>query len=538
MPPTPTTDIAKVKAEVQRCWTDLTYFMRYLQVFDKYLERMVPFVLNPAQEVLHEAIGTSRGVLSLKARQVGSSTYWIARAYWRCIRRPNHQALIVVHTTQAARDLFKIAQRFNDSVPRLLRPAPDSDMSDREIRFPNGSLIRVTTANTESMRGQTYGTILFSEYAFYEHPDATIAAALKTLTPNGEVYLESTANGLNWCHEQWYRTPSAWHKVFLSWRLDPRARAKKLNHGATITEDLQDLATREQWSTQELNWAANTLESDNHGNFQKFCQETPSTPDMAFVTSGTRVFTRLYFPHVQLPPQEGFIEFMPPNRNVQVAMGVDVGTGSPTGDYSAYAIMDKELNLYGTYYGRQDSVVFTDNVLAQAKRYNNALLAIEHPGPGAALQDQIIAKGYPWLYARPQLDHNLNKPQLTHKAGWLTTEQTRHQIIDVLHRNLNKLPLAQEPRLQSEINTFEYDQSGRPGHNSRGHDDLLFATGITMMATEQIVSIQVTSRSVRPRTTEEICKWQRDTGDIYGDHIEFDSDDDRPNFGGLSDYMR
>lgn len=520
--------------EIRRCWRDLRWFGRYLKIFDPYTETLVPFSLNPAQELLHTHIATSRAVNVLKARRVGSSSYWLLRIYWRCLRRPYHSALVVVHSAKAARDLFRIVHTFNASCPRLLRPAPESGVTDREIRFPNGSLIRVSTANTEDMRSQTYGTILFSEFDYYEHPVATIAAALKTLVANGEVYLETTANGLGEAHRQWHRVPSAYDKVFLSWRIDPRARATKLIPGAVITGDLLDLAHTEKWSEQELLWAANTLERDNLGNFQMFCQETPSTPNQAFVTSGSRVFPRLAFPNAPMPPPEGWMMFKEPDHNIPVAMGVDVATGAQDGDYSAYTLQSATFDLYGTYYGRPNSVEFEQEVWTRVQMYN-PLLAIELPGPGAALLDRIIDKGYFNQYRRPAPEDVL-EPVLKDRMGWLTSETTRHRIIGQLHRNLAKLPLDREPRLQCEINTFEYDRRGRPGHSSKGHDDILFATGITMEATEQLVSVATAAAQTRPRTTAEICRWQIATGDVYNDGLTFDDDDPRPLFTGLSDY--
>ncbi len=523
-----------VRDEITRCRNDFEHFAKHLRILDRYTEELASLRLNPAQHRLHTSLKFSSSVFVLKARQLGSSTYFLARAFWRAWRQPGHNVLVVAHTGDAVKALFKTVHRYNKHLPVLLGPAPET--SRTEITLPNGSTIRVATAQSASMRSQTYSTILLTEFAFYDQPDVLIAAAVKTLTPNGELYLETTANGLNWAHEQWTREPSAYNKVFLSWRLDPHARATSLAEGATVTQELADLAKQEGWSKEELFWAANTLERDNFGNWHMFCQETPSNPTMCFVTSGARVFPRIYFPDATSNPPEGYLEFLPPDRLTPLAMGVDVGGGSPTGDYSAFSIVDKDFNLFASYRARVSIVDFANVIQMYLKRYS-PLLAIEINGLGLGLHDIVVKSGYYNLYRRPDFSTKL-AAQLQDRTGWQTTDITRNILVGLLYRNLPRMDLSKEPRLQAEVNTYEFDRRGHPGHNQQGHDDLLMSLAIAMAATEQLFTPEAVAHNTRPRTTAEIAAWQQKTDQIYSDNLQFDDDlDDRTSYGSISSFL-
>lgn len=467
----------------------------------------------------------------LKSRQLGSSTYFLARAFWRAWRKPNHNVLVVGHLHDAAQALFRVVHRFYENLPAALGGGVKAG-STTELTLHNGSVIRVSSSQSASMRSQTYATILLTEYAFYDRPDELVASAINTLTPTGEIYLESTANGLNWAYQQWFDDPSPYQKVFLSWRMDPTARAKELMVGSVITPDLMDMAQDEGWSDEELHWAANTLSFVCKGNWRKFCQEQPSSAAMAFQTTGSRVFGSVRFP-VQTDVPDGYMEFMPPNDYEPVACGVDVASGSPTGDYSAFTITDRGNNLYATFRGRIQVPDFHDLLLPVLRKYK-ALCAVEVTGVGVSLHQMLVKSGYYHHYRRHREDASIGQ-DLTNKLGWTTTDTTRPILVNHLVTELPKLNgLAGEPRLQQEIGTFEYDVKGRAGHNSKGHDDLLFSYAMSRASIDQLPTLDQHASNRRPRTTSEIADWQRATGNPYSDALEFDDDDDRPQFGGLS----
>lgn len=522
--------LTRARTEIHACKRDFDKFAKYLKIFDRATEQLVSLKLNPPQQRLHAACGIARGVQVMKSRQLGSSTYFLARAFWRAWRQPAHNVLVVGHLHDAVQAMFRVVRRFYEHLPAAMGGGEHAG-SNTELTLPNGSVFRVASSQSSSMRGLTYSTVLLTEYAFYANPEELVASAIQTLTPTGEIYLESTANGLNWAYQQWFEEPSPYQKVFLSWRMDPTARAKSLMVGAVITPDLMDMAQDEGWSDEELNWAANQLSFVCKGNWRKFCQEQPSSAAMAFQTTGSRVFGSLRFP-VQTNVPDGYMEFQPPDQYNPVACGVDVASGSPTGDYSAFTITDRANNLYATYRGRIQIPDFHDLLLPVLRRYG-ALCAVEVTGVGVSLHQMLVKSGYYHHYRRHREDASIGQ-DLTNKLGWTTTDSTRPILINCLTQDLPRLNgLAAEPRLQQEIGTFEYDNKGRAGHNSKGHDDLMFSYAMSRAVVDQIPAIETHAAMRRPRTTEEIASWQKATQTVYSDALDFDDDDSRPQFDGL-----
>ena len=93
------------------------------QVRDHQTAMVVPFELNPAQEVLHEVCekqlvesGLVR-ILVDKARRAGISTYIEGRYYWRAALNENRNAFIVGHEDDSTDTLFGMAKLFHERNP-------------------------------------------------------------------------------------------------------------------------------------------------------------------------------------------------------------------------------------------------------------------------------------------------------------------------------------------------------------------------------------------------------------------------------------
>ena len=66
--------ITKVNKQVLDAFKDPRNFFKFLKVFDKEQNKLVPFVLRPQQEELLDALLTHNKIVVLKARQLGIST--------------------------------------------------------------------------------------------------------------------------------------------------------------------------------------------------------------------------------------------------------------------------------------------------------------------------------------------------------------------------------------------------------------------------------------------------------------------------------
>lgn len=158
--------------------------------------QVVTFKPNWAQTEMYDNLWYLN--LSLKARQLGVTTFWQIFMLDRCLFNGNVNAGVVAHTTNDAEAFFADKIKFAyDNLPQDLRNtlAATSD-SARHMRFSNGSQIRVGT----SLRSGTYQYVHVSEFGKMcaQYPDKArevITGTLNTVAPGQFVLIESTAEG-------------------------------------------------------------------------------------------------------------------------------------------------------------------------------------------------------------------------------------------------------------------------------------------------------------------------------------------------------
>ena len=137
--------------------------------------------------------------LVLKCRQIGSTTFWSLYLLDTALFHPNSFCGIIAYKMDAAQDIFRrIVKHAVDNLhPFVKQMNPVINDSAREIRFANGSGIRVDT----SMRGGTLtGGLLISEFGKIcaESPDKAreiITGSLEAVPESAIVTIESTSEG-------------------------------------------------------------------------------------------------------------------------------------------------------------------------------------------------------------------------------------------------------------------------------------------------------------------------------------------------------
>lgn len=493
-------------------------FRKFLKVIDRSSKKIVPFRLNAMQWRLDTACNENRRVYELKSRQLGSTTYCLARGFWKAHMNPNCMVLVVAHTDEAVATIFRMVRRYYDNLPKELQ-FPLATSSTHELLYKHGGGIRVSTANSESPRGQTNSMVICSEFAFWKDPETTIAAILQTLTPDSQVILETTAKGFNFAQELWSKTNCGYHRTFDSWKDDPLCRSKEVY--PDVPAQLEDLADRFELDAEQVNWAARKLAEDCLGNWRTFCQELALTPEIAFVSTGDRVFPKLNYPPI--PANHGYIQYEAPSKYSVYSMGVDVATGASDGDLSAWVVLDctnrKAPRIVSTFYERIDTWEFAKKVLEEAKKYK-ALLAIEHNHAGASIIDHCTHGGYSRQYCRQVIDRLTN--QMTQRLGFSTNAETRPVLINLLHEYLNNQHFCVvDTRLQGEIMGLVYGPTGKPEADKGKHDDIIISLAIALAGMSQTHGLQQ-SRTLmeRPKTFQEVLAWEKATGRAYEEGMD------------------
>ena len=173
----------------------LLFIQTFIKIVDK-RGNLVPFVPNPQQKQLLTEMDKFNVVL--KSRQLGISVLSCAYSIWLAIRFPNTSCLLMAHSLDGADGIFVKLKQLYNSIPKSIRPKLINN-NRKELKLENGSRITVISCGTkESARGSTLRFVHVSEAAFCnENIERQILAIEQSLTPNGQIIVESTANGFN-----------------------------------------------------------------------------------------------------------------------------------------------------------------------------------------------------------------------------------------------------------------------------------------------------------------------------------------------------
>ncbi len=504
----------ELQKEIQRCAKSFDYFCRYLQIVDKksHLIKMEP---KPAQAEFLRDLDANPWTYVLKARQLGITTIVAAKFFWMALFKPNHKVLVIAHNADSARVIFEVYKRFYDYLPPFLKfPLEKSNV--REMLFFHGGLIRVGTANSESFRGATYQSIHCSEFAFWGDPEKTIAAAFQTAGPNADIVLETTANGINDAHRMW-RDDNGFSKRFYGWTKDPEYIRKKKPDA--FNPKIEEYAEEFELTREQHFWAQQTYRTKCGANWNTFLQEYPLDPEHAFITSGERFFSHI-FPHAQAAPGYRCMGEKKP-YNVY-SMGVDTASGSPSGDYSAFCVMDvtdkKRPVVVATFYDRISPAGFAARALVELKKWD-ALAVVESNTYGLSVLEYLMSHEWAYMFRRTQYDKMAER--WLERVGFNTNVNTRPVMLSRLHEFISKDWITvNDERMKAEMNTFVYNERGKPEASSKKHDDMIFAWALALMGLDQLEPVRAEVQAKKPSTLAEVLQFERATGKVYASHAD------------------
>lgn len=240
----------------------------------------------------------------LKARQLGFTTA-IAIYFLDCaLFRGNIRAGVVAHNDDAAKKIFRDKYKFAyENLPTSLRDAmPLKRNSADELMFAhNGSSIKVST----SMRSGTLQYLHVSEFGkicakFPDRADEVITGSIPTVSSNGIVIIESTAEGRvghffnmvevakknrhlpKLSRKQYKLFFYPWFKA-KEYRTDPNSVA--LSATEQLYFDKVEVKLGITLDDEQRAWWIATRDNDFGGEDSKMWQEYPSTEDEAFKKS-------------------------------------------------------------------------------------------------------------------------------------------------------------------------------------------------------------------------------------------------------------
>jgi hypothetical protein len=267
--------------------------------------KVEPLIFNKAQDYINTIVEEQRlktgkvRVIILKGRQQGCSTYTEGRFYWRVTHQKGLQAFILTHALDATNNLFKMAQRFHENCPTLVRPELGTSNSKELVFSLLDSGYKIGTAENKSVGRSSTIQLLHSSEAAFQNNAAEHAKGIMQAVPaeeGTEIFIESTANGIgNYFHEQWQKAEaglSDFIPIFCPWFWQDEY-VSEIPEGFVLDETEQELVSLYRLTREQLSWRRRKIVDLSVGGMEGskfFAQEYPCNPLEAFQTSGDDSF--------------------------------------------------------------------------------------------------------------------------------------------------------------------------------------------------------------------------------------------------------
>jgi hypothetical protein len=516
-----------------------------IKIVDK-TGNQVPFVHNDIQKKINDTVNRLRAtgkpvrIIILKARQEGVSTNEQGRMIYNTTTKSNRTGLIVAHEQPATAKIFEKARYMYNNLPEGFKPLTRASNA-RELIFdtPTGykgterglnSKISIQVAGDVGIgRGDTLYYVHLSEFAFWPAPEGKepkkqLAGILQAVpkTAETEVVIESTANGYNDFKELWDDAVAGnneWTPLFFAWWAMKDYQMpctdeeyEKLLNGLSKAhrEYIEGIVKLYELTKHQIKWYLWTLKNDCNGDWNMMKQENPSTPEEAFISTGSPVFDNekvqarieyLRKKYEKQPPKKGRFHFEwndPETQdyikkesikwvddhngiitiyedkkdNYPYVIGGDT-KGEGRDKYAGTVINNVTGNRCAVLHMQAtNSKPYTWQMYCMGLYFNEALIGIEMNFNTAPIEELTRLK-YPRQYVRQKYDDFTKAVEK--KYGWKTDGNTRPLIIDKeIDLIENNIDLFNDITMLSECLTFVYID-GRPDAMSGKHDDVLFS---------------------------------------------------------------
>jgi hypothetical protein len=444
----------------------------------------IPFELRDAQRETLAIWISDRQSITLKARQIGFSTLVIALSFWLCLFHDDKDIIALSKKEDDAAKLLSMGLYGFDRLPQWMRDRAPSvtARTQTRIEFSNGSNIKSLPAN-DPARGHTAYLIIVDEWAFFPDPEAAWAAIEPATDIGGRVICLSTANGVgNLYHTMVVGSmtgSNGFKFIFYSWRAVPER-----------DDDWYEVKKR------------SMPEHILH-------QEYPTTPEEAFIKSGSPVFDVEALDRLPTRPpiRRGFLARTPglqlmhaedgdlqvwelPQRKHRYVIGADVAEGLEHGDFSVAHVINHSTGLVAAKWrGHIPPDVFGGRVLFDLGRwFGNAFIGVESNNHGYSTLVALRNAGYRNLYRRTSYDEYTNRRQ--EKLGWRTQVNTKPLMVDWLSEALRDEEITLlDAETIGELRTFRRVFS-KDGHKvsmeGQPYDDQTMSLGIAVAMRQHV----------------------------------------------------
>jgi len=493
------------------------FFIESLLFIKDKKRKIILFEFNKAQLKIYREYERLRRerkpvrIFVLKSRQTGVSTLTQGLIFQDTTVHDNVNSMIIAHDRESTGHLYKMSQLFHSRLDKdiykpmvrrenkyeLLFENPNSKLRDTKPGL--NSLIRVDTANNlQAGRAFTIQNLHCSEIAFWEKPEEVMTGLMQSVPeiPESMIIIETTANGVgNYAYSLWKSAEKGENDfvpIFIAWFEDGECRLptpkdfKPYDYKHEIFGNEEKLKDIFSLDDEQIYWRRYTIKNKLNGDIDKFHQEYPSTPDEAFLVSGSNVFDRFlitkYYQNIEvrekskelivergeLEEKFDFIEnlrgdfriWKKPEKGNRYAIGVDVAGGISGGDYSCAEVFDKKnFEQVAEWHGKIPPDKFAYKLKTLAQYYNEAIVVVESNVQGLVTLTYLRPMWYR-IYYRKEIDKRYNRT--TKQMGFRTTGKSK----PILLGDFNKLFREEELILNSkellgEMSSYVEEEGGK-----------------------------------------------------------------------------
>jgi len=569
-------------------------------------KRTVRVVPSGGQLLLDETLAAQRAAgrpqraIMLKARQVGMTTWIMLLMLHWATQRENFSSSSLAHRAKTAANMYRMVRTAYGRLPAPepgldIKPSIGSYSTGEYIEFggssrdawsqgtgwPNSRMAFGTASDVDSDRGTTLDALHITEAAFLDQLEAVLAAALNAVPdlPDTFVGFESTANGFNEFKDFWDDSVAGrndFAAVFWPWWKQPEysrkfifeADREEFQVGQHVYgEDEQQLVDELGLTLEQLNWRRWAIANLAGGDLRTFHQEYPSTPEEAFLSTGSRVFdsyrisgllriisntdplkrtpenpgptlgsfqatgthpevarvgtvdvpdAAMWVPQSEKPDRPPWKLWLPEDEikaNKPVGEfilfcdpsgGEEVGRGES--DFHAINVIDHQTReQVAEWRSRCDADLLPMEILLAAMWFNQAWVGIERTGGWGypALRALFYDYHYPYLYRARPVGKTNEKQKK--ELGFNTDVRTKPLMIAGAHALLRLEDFAgiKSRVLADEMNTYVKDENGKMGAEPGRFDDVL----MSWMGAQQIASeLPFRFSSERPVPSRQVSK--------------------------------
>lgn len=456
-------------------------------------------------------------IIVLKARQLGISTATEGVLFNWMFLHPGASGLILAHESPTASEIFQMTKLYWDTWPlKSVAPALKYDTKAQMRWAEINSSLRVATAkNAGSGRGTTIHALHATEIAFYDDPyglftniDQTLPATHGTIS-----ILESTANGQgNYWHEQWLMAEAGdtdYVPLFFPWYKHPEYRmTTTINTKLELDADEKRLYLMGA-SFEAIAWRRWAINNKAHGDLDFFMQEYPSTPEEAFITSGSPIFSPQSIQDCFVPATAyrgnllekpngeliferdgaGYLTIYknPANeqRNDRYFIAGDSSMAlNNGGDYASMHVINRQTHeQVATWRGKIDPTSFGQEMAKLGRYYNTCMVCPEVNWGGQASVAVLITKNYPQIWKNAYPDRTPGGQQ--NVFGWYTNYNRKQWAVSTLKKLfIDRSITIHDKHTRAELLNYVDLGNMQMGNSDgkAGHDDTVMSLAIAVTA--------------------------------------------------------